>query len=185
MPIRTAMILALVTLSPLAGGQAQIIKPLRFTILGGVALPTDKTADLVRSGYTAGGAIDLELAALPIGVRTEIGYTTFNAKSLSATGTNADATELGANANLVIWIPVPTAGLVRPYLTAGPGYSRLELLPTGGPGSTTVTRWGVNAGGGAQLSLGELGVRFDARFRRIDTQGDAFTYVAVTMGITF
>ena len=39
MKIRTAVILALVTLSPLAGGQAQISNPLKFTLFGGGALP--------------------------------------------------------------------------------------------------------------------------------------------------
>ena len=185
MKIRTAVILALVTLSPIAGGQAQISNPLKFTLFGGGALPSGKTADLVKTGYTVGGALDLKLPLMPVGFRGEALYSSFDAKGLSSIGANADATEFGANLNVVMWIPLPTAGLVRPYLTAGPSYSRLELSPTGGPGSTTASRWGFNAGGGIQFSLGELGVRFDARYRRISTDTDAFTYIPLTVGITF
>lgn len=185
MKIRTAVVLALVTLTPLASGRAQISNPLKFTLFGGVALPSGSTSDLVQTGYTVGGALDLKLPLMPVGFRGEALYSSFNAKGLSSAGTNADATEFGANLNVVMWVPLPTAGLVRPYLTGGPSYSRLELSPTGVPGTTTASRWGLNAGGGVQLSLGDLGVRFDARYRRISTDTDAFTYIPVTMGITF
>jgi len=185
MKIRTAVILALVTLSPFAGAQSQISNPLKFTLFGGGAIASGSTADLVRTGYTVGGALDLKLPLMPIGLRGEVIYSSFGAKGLSATGANADATEFGGNLNAVMWIPLPTAGLVRPYLTAGPSYSRLEISPTGGPGSTTAHRWGFNAGGGVQVSLGDLGVRFDARYHRISTDTEAFTYIPLTMGITF
>ena len=185
MKIRSAVILALVTLAPLGIGGAQISNPLKFTLFGGPALPIDKTSDLVKTGFNVGGAVDLKLPLMPVGFRGEVIYSSFDANGLSQTGANADATEFGANANIVAWIPLPTAGLIRPYLTAGPSYSRLELSPTGGPGSTTANRWGFNAGGGIQFSLGELGARVDARYRRISTEGDSFTYVPVTFGITF
>ena len=185
MKIRSAVILALVTLAPLGIGRAQISNPLKFTLFGGPALPIDKTSDLVKTGFNVGGAVDLKLPLMPVGFRGEVIYSSFDANGLSETGANADATEFGANANIVAWIPLPTAGLIRPYLTAGPSYSRLELSPTGGPGSTTANRWGFNAGGGIQFSLGELGARVDARYRRISTEGDSFTYVPVTFGITF
>jgi len=185
MKIRSAVILALVTLAPLGIGRAQISNPLKFTLFGGPALPIDKTSDLVKTGFNVGGAVDLKLPLMPVGFRGEVIYSSFDANGLSQTGANADATEFGANANIVAWIPLPTAGLIRPYLTAGPSYSRLELSPTGGPGSTTANRWGFNAGGGIQFSLGELGARVDARYRRISTEGDSFTYVPVTFGITF
>ena len=185
MKIRSAVILALVTLAPLGIGRAQISNPLKFTLFGGPALPIDKTSDLVKTGFNVGGAVDLKLPLMPVGFRGEVIYSSFDANGLSETGANADATEFGANANIVAWIPLPTAGLIRPYVTTGPSYSRLELSPTGGPGSTTANRWGFNAGGGIQFSLGELGARVDARYRRISTEGDSFTYVPVTFGITF
>jgi len=114
MKIRTAVILALASLSPLAAGRAQISNPLKFTLFGGGALPSGKTADLVKTGYTVGGALDLKLPLMPVGFRGEALYSSFDAKGLSTIGANADATEFGANLNVVMWIPLPTAGLVRP-----------------------------------------------------------------------
>ena len=185
MKIRTAVILALVTLAPLGVGQAQISNPLKFTLFGGAAIPIDASSDLVRNGFTAGGAVDFKVPLMPVGVRGEVLYSSFNAAGLSSAGANADVNEFGANLNVVAWIPTPTAGLIRPYVTAGPSYSRLEESPTGGPGSLAVNRWGFNVGAGIQFSLGELGARVDARYRRLNRDPDNFTYVPVTFGITF
>ena len=185
MNIRTAVILALVTLAPLGVGEAQISNPLKFTLFGGAAIPIDASSDLVRSGFTAGGAADFKVPLMPVGARGEVLYSSFNASDLSTVGTNADVTEFGANLNVVAWIPTPTGGLIRPYVTAGPSYSRLEESPTGVPGSVAVNRWGFNVGAGIQFTLGELGARVDARYRRLNRSPDNFTYVPVTFGITF
>src|SRR5215204_2863959 len=131
MKIRTAALVPLVMLIPLGTGQAQISNPLKFTLFGGAALPLDKTSDLVKTGFTVGGALDYKLPLLPFGARAEVIYSSFDAKTLSVT-------EFGANLNFVSWIPTPTAGLIRPYLTAGPSYARVEESPTGGPGSVTL-----------------------------------------------
>jgi opacity protein-like surface antigen len=185
MKIRSALIRALVALTPLASGQAQISNPLKLTLFGGPALPIDKSADMVKTGFTVGGAADFKVPLMPFGVRGEVIYSSMDAKGLSATGLNADVNEFGGNLNLVGWIPTPTAGLIRPYVTAGPTYVRLEESPTGGPGSFAVNRWGFNGGAGIQFSLGELGARIDARYRRISRSPDNFTFVPVTFGITF
>ena len=185
MKIRTTVLVALVMLVPVGSGQAQISNPLKFTLFGGAALPIDKTSDLVNTGFTVGGAMDYKLPLLPFGARAEVIYSSFDAKTLSVTGSSADVTEFGANLNFVSWIPTPTAGLIRPYLTAGPSYARVEESPTGGPGSVTLNRWGFNAGAGIQFSLGELGARVDARYRRLSRQPDDLTYIPVTFGIAF
>ena len=185
MRIRTAALVALVTLAPVGGAHAQLSNPLKFTLSGGAALPIDKTSDLVKTGFTVVGALDYKLPLLPFGARAEVLYSSFDARTLSVTGASADASEFGGNLNFVSWIPTPTAGLIRPYLTAGPSYSRLEESPTGGPGRATLNRWGFNAGAGIQFSLGALGARVDARYRRLTRDPDDFTYVPVTFGITF
>src|SRR5215204_4428854 len=132
MKIRTTVLVALVMLVPLGTGLAQISNPLKFTLFGGAALPMDKTSDLVKTGFSVGGALDYKLPLLPFGARAEVIYSSFDARNLSVTGSSADVTEFGANLNFVSWIPTPTAGLIRPYLTAGPSYSRVEESPTGG-----------------------------------------------------
>ena len=185
MRIRTAAIVALVVLAPVGTGQAQLSNPLQFTLFGGAALPMDKTSDLVKTGFSVGGALDYKLPLLPFGARAEVMYSGFDARTLDVIGASADVNDFGANLNFVSWIPTPTAGLIRPYLTAGPSYSRLDESPTGAPGGATLNRWGFNAGLGIQFSLGGLGARFDARYRRLSREPDDFTYVPVTFGIAF
>jgi len=185
MKIRTAALVAVVMLAPVGVARAQISNPLKFTLFGGAALPIDKTSDLVKTGFSVGGALDYKLPLLPFGARAEVLYSSFDAKTLDTPTSSADLTEFGANLNFVSWIPTPTAGLIRPYLTAGPSYSRLEESPTGAPGSVTLNRWGFNAGAGIQFSLGDLGARIDARYRRLNREPDDLTYIPVTFGIAF
>ena len=81
-----------------------------------------------------------------------------------------------ANANVVAWLTLPTAGVIRPYFTAGPSYAQL---------TDTDNHWGFNAGLGVQSALGLIGTRFDVRYRRISTSGSAYQIVPITFGITF
>jgi hypothetical protein len=185
MKIRTVALVAFVMLAPVGTGQAQLSNPLKFTLYGGAALPINKTQDVVRTGFSAGGAVDYKLPLLPFGVRGEVIYSNFEARNLTVTGARADVSEFGGNLNFVSWVPTLTAGLVRPYLTGGPSYSRLEESPTGGPGQLALNRWGFNLGVGVHFSIGALGARIDARYRQLARDPDDWTYIPVTVGITF
>lgn len=185
MKIRTAALVAIVALAPVGTGQAQISNPLKFTLFGGAALPINKTQDAVKTGFTVGGAVDYKLPLLPFGLRGEIIYSDFDARNLNVAGTRADVSDFGGNLNFVTWVPTLTAGLVRPYLTGGPSYARLEESPIGGPGELALNRWGFNLGVGVQFAIGDLGARIDARYRRLARDPDDWTYIPVTVGITF
>jgi opacity protein-like surface antigen len=175
MKIRTAVLLSLITLVPLGTSQAQISNPLKFTIFAGAALPVGDTQDAVKTGYTIGGALDFRVPLSPIGVRGEVLYSGFDSKLSDESGS-----DLGFNTNVVAWLPVPTGGLIQPYLTAGPSFSRLD-----GSSSEAENKWGFNAGGGLQFALGGLGTRLDVRYRRISTEGSSFQYIPITFGVTF
>jgi opacity protein-like surface antigen len=185
MTIRTALLLALAALAPLGTARAQVSNPLKFTIFAGAALPVGDTQDAVKTGYTVGGALDLRVPLSPIGFRGEIVYSGLEAKGLSGTGVDADVTDFGANLNAVLWLP--TATPVRPYITGGPSFSRLKIGVSSGTFSDSESQneWGFNVGGGLQFALGDLGTRFDVRYRRISTEGEAFSIIPITFGITF
>jgi opacity protein-like surface antigen len=181
MKIRTAVLLALATLAPLAAGQAQVSNPLKFTIFGGAALPVGDTQDALKTGYTVGGALDLRVPLSPLGFRGEVAYSGFDAKGLSGTGVDADLKDLGINANVVFWLSNPTPA--KPYLTGGPSWSHLTGTIAGSSDSSN--EWGFNLGGGLQFSLGDLGTRLDVRYRRISSDGDSFSVIPITFGLTF
>ena len=189
MKIRSAVLLSFVTFASLASSSAasaQISNPVKFTIFGGAALPVGDTQDAVKTGYTVGGALDLRVPLSPLGFRGEIVYSGLDAKGLGGTGVDADVSDFGANLNLVAWFPTPTP--VRPYFTAGPSFSRLKVSAStsGFSDSESENHWGFNFGAGLQFSLGELGTRLDARYRRISAgDGDDFSIIPITFGITF
>jgi opacity protein-like surface antigen len=185
MRIRTAVLATLVTLAPLATAQAQISNPLKFTIFGGAALPVGDTQDAVKTGYTVGGALDFRVPLSPIGFRGEVVYSALDVKGLGGTGVDADVSDLGANANVVFWLPNPTP--VRPYFTGGPSYSRLKGTFSGGgiSESESENHWGFNVGAGLQFALGDLGTRLDVRYRRISAEDGSFSIIPITFGVTF
>ena len=185
MKIRMAVLLALATLAPLGAVRAQVSNPLKFTIFAGAALPVGDKQDAVKTGYTVGGALDLRVPLSPIGFRGELVYSGLEAKGLSGTGVEADVSDLGANLNAVLWLP--TATPLRPYLTGGPSFSRLKVSASGfgASESESENEWGFNLGGGLQFGLGGLGTRVDVRYRRISTEGSAFSIIPITFGVTF
>jgi opacity protein-like surface antigen len=175
MKIRTAVLLALATIAPLASGRAQISNPLKFTVFGGAALPVGDSQDFYNTGYTVGGALDFRAPLTPVGVRGEVTYSGFDGKGLVGGSTK----DLGVNANLVYWLQNPTPA--KPYIAGGPSWSRYTFSDVSGSDNA----WGFNLGGGLQFALGELGTRLDVRYRRISKEGDAFSVIPITFGITF
>lgn len=180
MKIRSAVLLALATFAPLGAARAQVSNPVKFTIFAGAALPVGDTQDAFKTGYTVGGALDLRVPLSPVGFRGELVYSGLDGKGLLE---GDDISDFGANVNAVLWLP--TATPLRPYLTGGPSYSRLKYSQSGISDSQSENEWGFNIGGGLQFSLGDLGTRLDVRYRRISTEGDAFSIIPITFGITF
>jgi opacity protein-like surface antigen len=165
----------------------KLASPLSFTVFAGAAIPIGSSSDDLNTGYTVGGAVDLRVPATPLGGRLEGSYSRFGAKGLSGTGVSAKGTDLGANLNLVLWMPMSIPSPITPYLTAGPSFSRLEASASQGGAtlSAAENHWGFNAGGGIDVGLGALAVRIDARYKRISTDSDSFQSIPITFGIRF
>ena len=168
----------------LAVGSAGAQMP-SITLFGGAAVPTGDAGDVFNTGFTLGGALDVHMPVTPFGVRLEGRYARFGVKGLDGTGITAHGSDAGANLNLVMTLA--NAVVVKPYLTAGPSYSSLKV--TGSDGTTTDSQseghFGFNAGGGIDFGLGPLGARLDLRYKRISTDGSAFTTIPLTFGIRF
>ena len=176
---------ALVSFGSASIARAQVSNPVKVTIFGGAALPVGDTQDAVETGYTVGGALDVRAPLSPLGFRAELAYSGFDAKGLSGTGVSANLKDLGVNANLVYWLASPTP--LKPYLTGGPSWShQTGTISAGGSSdSDSENAWGFNLGGGVQFPLGELGTRLDLRYRRLSKNGESFSVIPITFGITF
>jgi opacity protein-like surface antigen len=192
---RTTVLFSLAALASIGSAsvaQAQVSNPLKFTVFAGAALPTGDTKDGVNVGYTLGAALDYHVPLSSIGFRGEGTYTSFGAKDTGG-AEDADLSDLGANANLVFWLPNPGSP-VKAYLTGGPSYSRTKVSVSSGNVDASVTdnNWGFNVGGGLDFPLGTLSTRLDVRYKRISSDnffdtGEKGTvqYIPITFGITF
>jgi opacity protein-like surface antigen len=192
---RTAALFSLALLASTGSAsvaQAQVSNPLKFTVFAGAALPTGDMKDGVDLGYTVGAALDYRVPLSPFGVRAEGTYASFGAKDTGG-AEDADLSDLGLNANAVIWLP--NAGSpVRAYLTGGPSYSRIKVSASEGAVEASVTdnNWGFNVGAGLDFALGSLSTRLDVRYKRISSDnffgtGESGTvqYIPITFGLTF
>ena len=188
MKTRTTLLFSLAAAATLAMpvvARAQVSNPLKFTVFGGVALPTGDTGDGVNTGYDVGGAVDYQVPLSPLGIRGELTYASFGAKDETGVD-DADLSDLGINANVVLRMPNPGSP-VRPYLTAGPSFGRIKVSASSGDVdvSASENHFGFNIGGGIDFALGGLGTRLDARHRRISVDGGSIQYIPITFGITF
>lgn len=156
-----------------------------FTLFGGAVMPTGDAGDALNTGWTAGAALDMHVPVTPFGFRVEGAYARYGVQGLSGSGITAHTSDLGVNANVVM--TVVNAGLVKPYLTAGPSWSNIKVSASDGTssGSDSESKFGFNAGGGIDFGLGGLGARIDLRYKRISTSGSAFTTIPLTFGIRF
>lgn len=185
---RTIVLFSLAMLASMGSAsiaQAQVSNPVKFTVFGGASLLTGDAKDALNTGYTVGGALDLRAPLSPIGARGELTYSGYEAKGLSGTGLSADIKDLGVNANAVFWLSSPTP--VTPYLTGGPSWShQTGTVSSGGTSdSDSENAWGFNVGGGLQFALGGLGTRLDLRYRRLSKNGESFSVLPITFGLTF
>src|SRR5258705_5508657 len=164
----TSVLLSLVAVASIASStvaQAQLSKPVKFTIFGGAAMPSGTTRDGLKTGYTLGGAADLRAPLMPVGLRAEVVYSSLGAKDTGGLQ-SLNLNDLGANANAVFWMPSVGTPLSA-YLTGGPSYSRVEFKATqdGTSGSYSEKHWGFNVGAGIDFALSGLSTRLDVRYR--------------------
>lgn len=191
---RTAALFSFAVLASIGSAsiaQAQVSNPLKFTVFAGGALPTGDFKEGTNTGYNVGAALDFRPPLSPFGFRAEGIYSKFGAKD-DGFG-DADLSDLGVNANAVLWLPNAGSPL-RAYLTGGPTYSRISVSGSDGSLNVSITdnNWGYNVGGGIDFALGALSTRLDVRYRRISSDnffgtGEEGTvqYIPITFGITF
>jgi opacity protein-like surface antigen len=184
----TTMLLTLTALATMGSSavQAQLSNPWKFTIFAGAALPSGDSSDDLKTGYTVGGAVDLRAPLMPVGLRGELVYSSFDAKNTAGVG-SASLSDLGGNLNAVFWFPSPGTPLTA-YLTGGPSYAHLTAKASSGNVTESISddHWGFNVGAGIDFALSGLSTRLDVRYRQISTgDGDHFKAFPITFGITF
>lgn len=149
---------------------------------GGIAVPVSNLRDVADAGYNLEGHVNLGAPLIPVGVRLEVGYNSFNGKSAFTSSGKVQIISGTANATLALG---PSGA--SPYLIGGVGiYNR--RLTENGTNSDSKTTGGVNVGAGFRFPLGVMSTFIEARYHvMLGNELDAtnLQYIPITFGINF
>jgi len=160
-----------------AGEASSAQSPVTFqpSINAGISLPTGTLSSSFNTGYTAGAALDMHFAVVPLGWRAEASYTHMG---LNIPGVTAATNDVSGRLNAVLHLPMV---LVSPYVIGGFGMYHVSST-----GSASETKPGWNAGLGFDVPLGPIGGRIEARYHSISADnGQRYTYMPITFGVRF
>lgn len=148
-----------------------------FQIAAGTSMPQSDFKNGYDNGWDVTGSVGYHPWTSPIGIRFDVAYDRFGAKSALA----------GTNNNLSVWsgltdltLRVPRMWAVSPYLIGGGGVSRFS----GYNGGSSQTKGQWNAGGGIGFGLGNVKLFLESRYMHVATPGTATKYVPVVLGIS-
>ena len=184
-------LLLVLCLPSLAYAQAESGRGVSFGIGGGVSVPVRSAKDAFKNGFNGQAMIRLDLGSLPLALRGEFAYQSFDlrAEALAGTGgTHGTGTLLGGLGSAQVYL---FPGHVRPYLLAGVGaYSvKIEHDAVATP-SHSDTRLGVSGGAGLEFAFGSLSLYAEGRFDHVFAKSgaartDALQIVPLSCGVLF
>jgi hypothetical protein len=182
---------------------------------GGAAMPTGGIRDAYNSGYNVSVPIGWDSQTGPFGLRLDLTYDQFNARS-SFRNTTPSAVAL-TTVNPQIWSAMGDVKLRLPfsgqfagattgfYAIGGVGAHYLrnygQTFAVTNPGTNitdegtvnaslsgehgSLWRFGANAGGGLSLGFGKTELFVEGRYVRVFTAHDRTNYVPVVVGLSF
>ena len=166
------------------------VAQLRFSLGGGVTLPTGTFGDQAGTGWHGMGAIGFQPADFPVGFQVDGMYHSFG---VDVTGIDADWQLIEGTANVVFKFKSSEESKFHPYLIGGVGGYNVKLTGDDAEGFDSETDFGVNAGAGFDFDLGNVSAFIEARYHAIfsgtvdpETLEDATaSFVPITLGIRF
>lgn len=150
---------------------------------GGAAIPVGKLSDVQTTGYNGIVALAIGVAELPIGVRIDGIYNTFQSRTAPVGGpSTSDLRIMGALGNLIFAFPGTTA---KPYVIIGGG---LYSTKTDVSGAKSENDFGFSAGVGATFGVGPFATFLESRYHTISRkaeEGGVMQFVPITVGLMF
>jgi hypothetical protein len=143
----------------------------------------------VKSGYNLAAGLNIGVPLLPVGVRAEVGYNSFDVKNLGP-GETATQNITSATVN-------GTFGLGLPYVIGGLGYYSTKGQAKDASGTFNTERentLGFNAGVGLRFPLGVISTFAEIRYHKMMGNDNALSankpaanvaYIPITFGINF
>jgi opacity protein-like surface antigen len=164
-----------------AAATAQSTSGLHFGVEGGISNPQGDTKDFFDNGWHGGALVVWNFPVVPVGLRVDASYHKFDASDPAVGG---DAEVIAGTGNVVVGF---RAILLKPYFVGGVGYYRLDFsdasFPSAFRGKQNETGW--NAGAGISISLRKIDLTVEARYHSVDTEGETFKFVPISIGLVF
>lgn len=154
--------------APAVAQDAAGTRAMQFGVQGGLGMPME---DGFNMGFTVAGTLGMRPASLPVGLRFDLGYSSF--------GTDVD----GMDASVIhgtgsAVYDFQTQSSMRPYVLGGLGIYRSSFdTPVGDASSTDL---GLHLGGGITLPLSGFDTYVEARFAFGELD-----FVPIVFGIRF
>ena len=151
---------------------------------GGVSIPTGSPlSDDVKTGWNGTASLQFKPPASPVGFQVDGMYQQLKAKSTAVTPL-LDKDEIwSGTGDIVFWFPVAKETKVRPYILGGGGVYNLKSKLTNGT-SSSVTKFGINAGAGFDFDLqSKVGIFLEGRFHNVFITGSDAKYIPITAGV--
>lgn len=174
--------LALMAATANAQSMAPVAKPVSFGIAGGLSMPTGDFGDAVNTGYNISGLVQYKGPMWPVALRLEAQWQHFG---IDSDVIDAGVRSLGALANVLYYIP--SAGMVKPYLTGGLGLLNFKVDDDACPADAdcSSTKFGFDFGAGLEFQLSGMSTFVEANWQSIQTEGSATRMFPIRFGIKF
>ena len=168
--------------------KAQDFNPFQIGASGGIAFPLSDLGNAVNTGYNIGVHVGFKSQFSPIAVRAEAAYNQFGFKNgIVGTNNNGSLNIPAFTGNLIFALPLPIP--FSPYAIGGAGLYRPSTTFNGTGSNNAENDFGFNIGGGIKIPLSSSFETFvEARYHRVSvggTNGGTFSFVPVTVGVTF
>jgi opacity protein-like surface antigen len=151
-----------------AVAQDAAASPMQFGVQGGIIFP-----DGGDIGLQVAGTLGMRPAALPIGLRFDVGYSRYGVEGVDVTGSVIHG--MGSAV-----FTIPTESTFRPYVLGGLGIYRSSFDVDIAGVDDSSTDLGFHAGGGIELPLGGLNSYVEARLHFGDVE-----FIPIMFGIRF
>lgn len=161
----------------------------------GVAEPTQNVDVAHNTGFNALLPFGWDPIGSPLGLRFDVGYTTFaNRSSYFGANTSGRPQVWSGSADLKLHLPVLQRFIRRASLYAVGGatyyhYKNLTLVQQGGGTTISSPDWenklGWNAGGGLGFGWGRTNLFVESRYMTFSTGGLKGGHVPIVLGVSF
>jgi opacity protein-like surface antigen len=128
------------------------LHPIEIGVGGGTTVPVSDAKDAFKNGWHASGILRLNLPMMPFGLQGNFTYNHFKLDEQNV-GFAGSGRILSGIADARFRLPIP--GPIQPYLLAGVGTYNIKADPdqSGAPAPGSTTKFGINGGGGVNVSF--------------------------------